>query len=103
MFWVVDEAPVSMAAIVRRTRHATAISLVYTPLRNRGYVGAAALVERIGFALARRVFIPATCLRRQSKQALRQRGRVRLARKLLPHGRASEGLGGCGLSSYEST
>ena len=51
LFWVADEEPASMAAIVRRTRHAAAISLVYTPppLRNRGYAGAAvaALVDRI--------------------------------------------------------
>lgn len=51
LFWLVDDEPVSMAAIVRRTRHAGAISLVYTPpqLRNRGYAGAvvAAVVERI--------------------------------------------------------
>ena len=51
LFWIVNAEPVSMASIMRRTRHAAAISLVYTPprLRNRGYAGAAtaALVERI--------------------------------------------------------
>ena len=51
LFWMRDEEPVAMAAIVRRTRHAATISLVYTPPRhrNRGYAGAvtAALVERI--------------------------------------------------------
>ena len=51
LFWVVDAEPVSMGSIMRRTRHAAAISWVYTPprLRNRGYAGAttAALVERI--------------------------------------------------------
>jgi predicted GNAT family acetyltransferase len=40
-----------MAGIARRTRHAAAISAVYTPprLRGRGYAGAvtAALVERV--------------------------------------------------------
>jgi len=48
---VVDNEPVSMAGIVRRTRHAAAIAGVYTPraLRGRGYAGAvtAACVERI--------------------------------------------------------
>ena len=51
LFWVVDDEPVSMAGIVRRTRHAAAIAGVYTPpaLRGRGYAGAvtAANVERI--------------------------------------------------------
>jgi predicted GNAT family acetyltransferase len=51
LFWLVDEEPVSMATIVRRTRRTAAISLVYTPpkLRGRGYAGAvtAALAERI--------------------------------------------------------
>jgi RimJ/RimL family protein N-acetyltransferase len=42
-FWTIDGAPVSMAGIVRRTRHAAAIAGVYTPpeLRRRGYGGAA--------------------------------------------------------------
>jgi GNAT superfamily N-acetyltransferase len=42
-FWIVDGAPVAMAGIVRRSRHAAAIAGVYTPpaLRNRGYGGAA--------------------------------------------------------------
>jgi RimJ/RimL family protein N-acetyltransferase len=42
-FWTIDGEPVSMAGIVRRTRHAAAIAGVYTPpiLRNRGYAGAA--------------------------------------------------------------
>jgi RimJ/RimL family protein N-acetyltransferase len=51
LFWIVDERPVSMAGIVRRTRNAAAIGGVYTPppLRARGYAGSvtAALVERI--------------------------------------------------------
>lgn len=40
-FWIIDGAPVSMAGIVRRTRHAAAIAGVYTPppLRRRGYAG----------------------------------------------------------------
>ena len=50
MFWIVDDTPVSMAAIVRRTRNAVAIAVVYTPpsLRGRGYAGSvtAALVEK---------------------------------------------------------
>ena len=50
VFWVVDGQPVSMAAIVRRTRNAAAIALVYTPppLRGRGYAGSAtaAVVEQ---------------------------------------------------------
>jgi predicted GNAT family acetyltransferase len=50
-FWVVDGEPVSMAGIVRRTRHAAAIAGVYTPpaLRGRGYAGSvtAAVVDRV--------------------------------------------------------
>jgi predicted GNAT family acetyltransferase len=50
-FWIVDGEPVSMAGIVRRTRHAAAIAGVYTPpaLRNRGYGGSAtaAVVEAV--------------------------------------------------------
>ena len=51
LFWMVDGEPVSMAGIARRTRHAAAISAVYTPpqLRGRVYAGSvtAAVVERI--------------------------------------------------------
>ncbi len=51
LFWMVDGAPVSLAGIVRRTRSAAAIALVYTPpeLRGRGYAGSvtAAVVEKI--------------------------------------------------------
>jgi RimJ/RimL family protein N-acetyltransferase len=51
LFWIVDGEPVSMAGIARRTRHAAAISAVYTPpeRRGRGYAGSvtAALVERV--------------------------------------------------------
>ena len=50
MLWIVDETPVSMAAIVRRTRNAAAIAVVYTPppLRGRGYAGSvtAAVAEQ---------------------------------------------------------
>jgi RimJ/RimL family protein N-acetyltransferase len=50
LFWAVNDEPVSMAGIVRRTRHGAAIAGVYTPpeLRGRGYAGSvtAALVER---------------------------------------------------------
>jgi RimJ/RimL family protein N-acetyltransferase len=50
-FWIVDGEPVSMAGIMRRTRHAAAIAGVYTPpsLRGRGYAGSAtaAVVEQI--------------------------------------------------------
>ena len=50
MFWIVNEQPVSMAAIVRRTRNAAAIAAVYTPpaLRGKGYGGSvtAAVVEQ---------------------------------------------------------
>jgi len=50
VFWIVQEQPVSMAAIVRRTRNAAAIALVYTPpsLRGKGYGGSvtAAVVEQ---------------------------------------------------------
>jgi predicted GNAT family acetyltransferase len=51
LLWVVDEQPVSMAVIARRTRNAAAISGVYTPpeLRARGYAGSvtAAVAEQI--------------------------------------------------------
>jgi RimJ/RimL family protein N-acetyltransferase len=51
LFWVVDGQPVSMAGIVRRTRHTGTIAAVYTPppLRGRGYAGSvtAAVVERV--------------------------------------------------------
>jgi len=50
-FWVRDDSPVSMAGIVRRTRHTAAIAGVYTPpaLRGRGYAGSvtAAVVDQI--------------------------------------------------------
>jgi ribosomal protein S18 acetylase RimI-like enzyme len=50
-FWIVDGEPVSMAGIMRRTRHAGAIAGVYTPpkLRRRGYAGSvtAAVVDAI--------------------------------------------------------
>ena len=41
VFWIIDGQPVSMAAIVRRTRCAAAIAAVYTPpgLRGNGYAG----------------------------------------------------------------
>jgi predicted GNAT family acetyltransferase len=53
MFWVVDDEPVSMAGIVRRTRHAAAIAGVYTPpsLRGRGYGGSVtAAVTELAFS-----------------------------------------------------
>jgi RimJ/RimL family protein N-acetyltransferase len=57
LFWTVGGAPVSLAGIVRRTRNAGAIALVYTPpeLRGRGYAGSvtAAVAEKI-FAEGRR-------------------------------------------------
>lgn len=50
-FWIVDDEPVSLAGIVRRTREAAAIAPVYTPPhhRRRGFAGSitAAVVERI--------------------------------------------------------
>ncbi len=50
-FWIVDGEPVSMAGIVRRTRHVAAIAGVYTPpmLRRRGYAGSvtAAVAEAV--------------------------------------------------------
>lgn len=50
-FWIVDDEPVSMAGIARRTRHAAAIAPVFTPVRERGrgYAGSvtATVVERI--------------------------------------------------------
>jgi predicted GNAT family acetyltransferase len=50
-FWIVNDQPVSMGGIVRRTRHAAAIGAVYTPphFRGRGYAGAiaASLVDQI--------------------------------------------------------
>ena len=54
-FWIVDGAPVAMAGIVRRTRHAAAIAGVYTPpaLRNRGYGAATAAAAEAVFAEGR--------------------------------------------------
>lgn len=56
-FWIVDDEPVSLAGIVRRTRDAAAIAAVYTPphRRSRGFAGSivAAVVERV-FAEGRR-------------------------------------------------
>jgi RimJ/RimL family protein N-acetyltransferase len=50
LFWIVDDEPVSMAAIVRQTRSGAAIAFVYTPpsLRGKGYAGSvtAAVVEQ---------------------------------------------------------
>ena len=50
VFWIVEEQPVSMAAIVRRTHSSAAIAAVYTPpaLRGKGYGGSvtAAVVEQ---------------------------------------------------------
>jgi RimJ/RimL family protein N-acetyltransferase len=66
MFWIVDGEPVSMAGIVRRTRHGAAITAVYTPpaLRGRGYAGSvtAAVVE-FAFAQGKRVVCLYTDLR----------------------------------------
>ena len=49
VFWIINGQPVSLAAIVRRTRNAAAIAAVYTPpaLRGNGYAGSvtAAVVE----------------------------------------------------------
>jgi FR47-like protein len=51
MLWVVDDLPVSMAAVNRRINNTAAVGSVYTPLehRQKGYAGAvtAAVVERI--------------------------------------------------------
>jgi predicted GNAT family acetyltransferase len=51
ILWVVDDVPVSMAAINRRLENTAAIGAVYTPVehRRKGYAGAvtAAVVERI--------------------------------------------------------
>jgi ribosomal protein S18 acetylase RimI-like enzyme len=55
-FWIVDGEPVSMAGIMRRTRHAAAIAGVYTPprLRRRGYAGSVtAAVADVIFAEGR--------------------------------------------------
>jgi RimJ/RimL family protein N-acetyltransferase len=50
LLWTVSDEPVSIAGMVRRTKHGAAISGVYTPpaLRGRGYAASvtAALVER---------------------------------------------------------
>jgi RimJ/RimL family protein N-acetyltransferase len=50
-FWIIDDEPVSMAGVVRRTRNGAAIAGVYTPpaLRSRGYASAvtAALVDSV--------------------------------------------------------
>jgi predicted GNAT family acetyltransferase len=66
LFWIVDDEPVSMAAIVRRTRNAAAISIVYTPpsLRSKGYAGSVtAAVAEQAFAEGKRVACLYTDLR----------------------------------------
>lgn len=66
VFWVVHDEPVAVAKIVRRTRHAAAIAVVYTPpaLRGRGYGGSvtAAVVEQ-AFAEGKRIACLYTDLR----------------------------------------
>jgi RimJ/RimL family protein N-acetyltransferase len=51
LFWVVDDAPVSLAGVMRRLSNAAAIGTVYTPpaLRGRGFAGSvtAAMAERL--------------------------------------------------------
>src|SRR5262245_37779036 len=51
LFWIVDDQPVSVAAISRSLKRTAAIAPVYTPphLRGRGYAGSvtAAVVDRI--------------------------------------------------------
>ncbi len=42
--WCVDDQPVSMAAIGRRTRHGATVGLVYTPPEQRGHGYASAVV-----------------------------------------------------------
>src|SRR5262245_6698957 len=66
LFWVVDGEPVSMAGIVRRTRHTAAIAPVYTPphLRRRGYAGSVtAAVAELAFAQGKRTACLYTDLR----------------------------------------
>jgi GNAT superfamily N-acetyltransferase len=66
LFWVVDGEPVSMAGIVRRTRHTAAIAAVYTPphLRRRGYAGSVtAAVAELAFAQGKRTACLYTDLR----------------------------------------
>lgn len=66
VFWLVGGEPVSMAGIVRRTRNAAALALVYTPpeLRGLGYAGSAtaAVVERV-YAEGRKIACLYTDLR----------------------------------------
>jgi ribosomal protein S18 acetylase RimI-like enzyme len=60
-FWIVDNEPVSMAAIARRTKKAASINSVFTPpdRRGNGFAGAiTATVARAIFAEGR----PAACL-----------------------------------------
>jgi predicted GNAT family acetyltransferase len=76
LFWVVDDTPVSMAGILRRTRRAAAIAGVYTPtLRDRGYAGSvtAATVERI-FAEGRN----AACLYTDLRNPMSNRGYAKI-------------------------
>jgi predicted GNAT family acetyltransferase len=51
LFWIIDDQPVSVAAISRRLKQTAAIAPVYTPpqLRGRGYASSAtaAVVDRI--------------------------------------------------------
>jgi RimJ/RimL family protein N-acetyltransferase len=69
LFWVVDDQPVAMAAIARRTRNAAAIAPVYTPpsLRGRGYAGSVtAAVAAQAFAEGKRMVCLYTDLRNPS-------------------------------------
>jgi RimJ/RimL family protein N-acetyltransferase len=66
LLWVVDGEPVSVAGIVRRTRHTAAIAAVYTPphLRRRGYAGSVtAAVAELAFAQGKRTACLYTDLR----------------------------------------
>jgi predicted GNAT family acetyltransferase len=65
-FWVVDQRPVAMAAIARRTKNAATINAVYTPpdYRNRGFAGAVtAAVARVIFSEGRKTACLYTDLR----------------------------------------
>jgi predicted GNAT family acetyltransferase len=66
VLWIIDGQPVSMAAIVRRTRNAAAIAAVYTPpvLRGNGYAGSVtAAVVDLAFAEGKTVACLYTDLR----------------------------------------
>lgn len=92
--WIVDGAPVSTAAIVRRTRTAGGIASVFTPapLRTKGYAGSvtAAVVEHL-FGEGRTMACVNTDLRNPSSNRCYEKIGFKPVCDLAFYGRASAG------------